>query len=238
MLSHHHRTIFIHIPKCAGQSVELAYLKDLGMSWETRALLLLRANDQPERGPPRLAHLLAGDYVRFGHLTQEAFDAYFRFAVVRNPWSRAVSLYRHLNLNMPFRSFVLDWLPQQFAHRGWGGSFWFVRPQSNFVMEDGRLLCHEVLRFETLAEDFSRVAAASNLVSDLPHANRSGSRMPVRPRSLLRRCQARLVRDRRDRFENWNDFYDEDTVVEVGRLYATDAKEFGYERPASGTSRR
>src|SRR4051794_30841719 len=105
MLSHQHQTIFIHISKCAGQSVENAFLADVGLTWETRAPLLLRANGDPRLGPPRLAHLPAADYVACGHVDAQTFERYFKFAIVRDPWSRAISLYRHLQLNMPFAGF-------------------------------------------------------------------------------------------------------------------------------------
>ena len=33
MISFPHKTIFIHIPKCAGQSVEETFLNDIGLDW-------------------------------------------------------------------------------------------------------------------------------------------------------------------------------------------------------------
>ena len=57
MISHPHRTVFVHIPKCGGQSIETAFLADLGLGWKSRAPLLMGANDRPELGPPRLSHL-------------------------------------------------------------------------------------------------------------------------------------------------------------------------------------
>src|SRR5207237_7706694 len=117
----------------AGQSVESAFLSDLGLTWETRAPLLLRFNDMPQLGPPRLAHLIARDYVRCRYVTEEMFNSYYRFAIVRNPWSRTVALYRHINLNMGFRDFVSGWLSDQLSKGEVAERYWFVRPQMEFV---------------------------------------------------------------------------------------------------------
>lgn len=63
MISRAHKTIFLHIPKAAGQSIEMAFLRDLGLDWSTREQVLLRPNDDPAAGPERLAHLFAREYV-------------------------------------------------------------------------------------------------------------------------------------------------------------------------------
>lgn len=223
MLSHHHRTIFVHVPKCAGQSVESAFLEDIGLTWETRAPLLLRVNDHPDLGPPRLAHLLARDYVRLGYLPAEMFAAYYRFAVVRNPWSRAVSLYRHLGLDMPFREFVARWLQAEFDRRDWNGEFWFVRPQVDYLYDGGELLVQDIVRFENLAEEFPRVEAASGLRSPLPHVNRGGDAARRRPRRW---------RWRPSRYESrpsWRDYFTAETIAAIGRLYAADAEKLRYD---------
>jgi hypothetical protein len=213
--------------------VELAFLKDVGLTWETRAPLLLRPNDRPELGPQRLAHLIAADYVRCGYIPQELFDAYFRFAIVRNPWSRAVSLYKHLDHNMPFRGFVSDWLPEQFARPDWNGDFWFLRPQTDFVMKDGRMVVQEVLRLEKLVDEFGRVATASKLSTPLPHVNRSSERAPRQPRSLFKRLRLKLKADRRDRHDLWTDYYDAETTQGIAQLYAADIEAFDYRSPVT-----
>lgn len=223
MLSHHHRTIFVHVPKCAGQSVESAFLEDLDLTWEMRAPLLLRANDHPDLGPPRLAHLLARDYVWLRYVTPEMFAAYYRFAVVRNPWSRAVSLYRHFGLDMPFRDFVARWLPNEFDRREWKGEFWFVRPQVDYLYDGDELLVQDVVRFETLAEGFPRVAAASGLRSPLPHVNRGGDAVLRRPRRW------RWRPSRHEWHLGWRDFHTAETIATIGRLYAADADKLGYD---------
>jgi hypothetical protein len=224
MLSHRHKTIFVHIPKCAGQSVETAFLADEGLTWENRAPLLLRYNPDPALGPPRLAHLLASDYVARGHVDQAMFDAFFKFAIVRDPWSRAVSLYRHLQLNMPFASFVTKWLPSQFSSQG--DQFWFVRPQADFLYQDGKLLVDLIVRFEKLADEFPAAAVRAGLRTPLPRVNASKGAPKKKTGGLLAK-----VWNRHETREDWRSYYSGDLAEKIGLLYAADAKAFGYARP-------
>lgn len=233
MISHKHRTVFIHIPKCAGQSVEMAFLADHGLDWDSRAPLLLRANDDPALGPPRLAHLTAEDYIRCGHLSAEEFAEFYSFAVVRHPWARAVSLYRHLEPNVTFSGFVRDWLPR--ALNAGAAQRWFVRPQTEFVLRDGKIGVTDLLSFESLAQDFPQVAQRAGLVAPLPHANRSGARTRPdvqRPMSAVKRLgRALLARLRPRRFEThprWRDYYGPADITGIAQLYASDCETFGY----------
>lgn len=103
MLSRHHKTIFVHIPKTGGQSVAQAFLDDLGLSWDERGALLMRRGDVGQ--PERLAHLYAREYVDLGFVTQSEFDAFTKFAVIRHPYARMVSEYI-------YRMGAVDWLAQ------------------------------------------------------------------------------------------------------------------------------
>ena len=96
MISNPHKTIYIHIPKVAGQSIEHMFLNDLGLSWHNRKDLLLRKKKIFESGPNRLAHLKSKEYTEFGYIDQETFDDYFKFSFVRNPYRRAFSMYNYL----------------------------------------------------------------------------------------------------------------------------------------------
>ena len=82
----------------------------IGLEWETRAPLLLRLNDVPALGPPRLAHLKAHEYVEKKWMTPAQFDEYFKFAFVRNPWDRIASFYRFLGFDRrcSFSRFVIE----------------------------------------------------------------------------------------------------------------------------------
>lgn len=240
MISHQHRCVFIHIPKCAGQSIETAFLEDLGLDWATRAPLLLRPNDRPEIGPPRLAHLIARDYLRHHYLSRELFDSYFKFAVVRNPWARAVSMYRYLNANESFDAFA-DRLGRSCAKAEHDSQFWFFRPQVDFVMDEaGTIVVDRLVHFENIATEFRDVADIVNLQTPLRHVNKSLSATPAsrekvrrsrRPFDLLGslvRARAAAPPDIRTRHEHWRDFYTDETRAIVSEVYAQDIDTFGY----------
>lgn len=190
MISHFHRTVFVHIPKCGGQSIESAFLSDLGLSWELRAPLLLRPNDQPRLGPPRLAHLLARDYVPYHYLSTELFEAYYSFSVLRDPVARVVSLYNYMKLvdagqkPLGFDAFLLGWLPRQLELRSADvlqqyaptSSFYFVRPQVDFITDgDGRVMVKDVFLLEEISKVFPLIQERATLRSALGHRNKSAS---------------------------------------------------------------
>ena len=91
MISIKHKIIFIHIPKCAGQSIENIFLRDLGLCWEERYPLLLRPRKVNEKGPERLAHLYAEEYFKFGYIPKEKYDKFLKFSIIRNPVDRILS---------------------------------------------------------------------------------------------------------------------------------------------------
>jgi hypothetical protein len=82
MISHQHETIFIHIPKCAGTSIERVFLEDINVTWRNRGPLLLRTNENHEVGPPRLAHLTCGEYTKFHYISKNYFENTLNFQYV------------------------------------------------------------------------------------------------------------------------------------------------------------
>lgn len=236
MISTSHRCVFVHIPKTAGQSVEQVFLDALGLDWQSRGALLLRRNRNPALGPPRLAHLLARDYVRRGYLSSEEFARYFRFAFVRNPWDRVVSFYKYIGRpgECSFREFVLDRLPG----RLWGRMHWFVRPQVDYLFDEGQSLVDFVGRFESLDSDFSVVAERLGLPDDrVPMVNRSEGRHGML--TAISRQWLTALSPASAAFGNfsgrplsqhrrWADYYDDQTWQRVAELYADDINQLGY----------
>lgn len=175
MISHKHKCIFIHIPKVAGQSIELYFLQLLNLTWQDRTPLLLMPNSNPNLGPPRLAHLLASDYVKNHYLSDELFDSYYKFSFVRNPFDRAYSLYKFLGFIeiMTFDDFVKSQLAGNLRQT----LFWFVRPQYDFLYDkEGNCLVDFIGKLENINSDFKKVVSRLKLpANDLPKKNVSAS---------------------------------------------------------------
>jgi len=235
MICHHYKCIFVHIPKNAGQSIEHVFLDLLGLNWETRAPLLLRYNDRPELGPPSLAHLKANEYVRYKYLTQEMFDNYFKFAIVRNPWSRTVSMYRYLGFykKCDFKTFLFG----VFKNRIFKEKNWFVGPQSNFVCNNnGDLLVNYIGKFEKLQNSFDHVCKAIGLPSiHVPHTNQLLKAKPpllsLKPRSLIkysRHYLGSIFNRNIPAYKTYREYYDLESRNIVAELYSRDIDLFNY----------
>jgi len=239
MICHEYRCLFVHIPKTAGMSVEQVFLDLMGLTWKTRASLLLGRNEDPRLGQPKLEHLKAGEYVAGGHLTAEQFESYFKFSFVRDPWDRIVSEYKYRGypVKVDFKTYLFKHLPAP----GWTDSYCHIIPQYDFLHDEaGKLLVDFVGRYETLQADFETVCARLGVPpTRLPWVNRSLEK--ARPTSLreLRKQLRRALwsRERKHTFGHYTEYYDDESREFVTRLYQKDVEAFGYTF-GEGTSRR
>jgi len=219
MIAHSLKTIFVHIPKTAGQSIEQVFLSHLGLDQQSRSVLLLREKRDHEQGPPRLAHLTAAEYTGCDFLSQQQFHSYFSFAFVRNPWSRVKSFYTYLQFykKMSFTEFVLCELEKQ-MQGGYLG--WFLKPQTEYVFDSNdQQLIDFVGRFESLQEDFDAVMQQLGLPqTELPFLNSS-------------EAVAKLLNDENEYIQvTQHSYYDNDAIVnKIAELYARDVALLGYE---------
>lgn len=156
MLSRRYGVIFVHVPKTAGQSIESVFIEREGLTWETRAPLLPRAKTAGAPGPERLAHLYADEYVALDYVTAHEFARFFKFAVVRDPYARAVSAYRYrraMGLGLSMKAFLrLSVDPDSDIGR-------HTALQSRYLFDaSGVCLVDKVLHFETLQKEFSALS--------------------------------------------------------------------------------
>jgi hypothetical protein len=226
MISEKHECIFVHIPKTAGKSIETVFLDLQGLTWKSRAPLLLRPNSDPAKGPERLAHLKAREYVQCGYVGQADFDRFFKFSFVRNPWSRLVSEYnyRRLEREMTFRAFVANSFQERDEYRD---ASRHTHPQIEFVTDDrGEIIVDFIGRFETLDEDFREVSRRLGL-GDVVLRHREHSISPGAFSHLRRLLTGRSPQPKKNS-RPYQEYYDEDLRVRVGDYYAQDVETFGY----------
>ena len=160
MISHEHKCIFIHIPKCAGSSIEKSIVKK---DW-------WRVNQTTK-------HMLADKAKK---VYNEYWNDYFKFAFVRNPWEVEVSWYfwrlrgwgcsKRSTRGMSFEDFVIQfditaatpWVPNTSLFLD------YLTDSSGAVMVDF------IGRVENFQEDFDTVCDKIGIPrQELPHTNKT-----------------------------------------------------------------
>ncbi|VEN75405.1 conserved hypothetical protein [Candidatus Desulfarcum epimagneticum] len=155
------RAIFIHIPKCAGVSVNHALFGNLGGG-----------------------HATLEQYLDV--FEPKCIVGYFKFTIVRNPWDRLASAYHFLKQGgfdekdrhwfneelacfKNFDDFVRNWLSRENIWK-WD----HFRPQRHYMFDRGhKVQLDFVGRFENIQEDFSYIAGKIGAKTALPHLNKS-----------------------------------------------------------------
>jgi hypothetical protein len=204
MICKDYKCVFIHVPKVAGQSIELFFAQLIGLTWQSRAPLLLRFNPDPAFGPRRLAHLMASEYVPCGHITEAEFNSFYKFSFVRNPWDRIVSEYKYRghSKRFDFKSFLFKHLPSSKLS---DGRRHIISQHCFLYDESGRQLVDFIGRFENLQKDFDFVCKRLNISNAiLPHRNQSPNR------------------------KNYIEYYDSESKEFIAKLYEKDIKMFNY----------
>ena len=212
-VSHQHRCIFVHIPKCAGTSIEAA----LGMHGELDHVGLRpnynqTLNEETLFGAGAQHYCLNQIRERIG---EEAYAGYFKFSIVRNPWDRFVS-YVAWKADRDGRMKWLAGKPP--SRREFYEALWalivdhvrgrpvhmHLRPQWEFLADaDGEIGVDFVGRVETLEADWSRIR--ERLGIDAP---------------LERRMQSSHL--------DYRKYYDPLSRLAIGLVYRRDIALFGY----------
>lgn len=172
MISQKHKTIFVHIPKAGGQSIETMFLDNEGLKWDDRSELLLREKTANEKGPERLAHLKASEYVDYNYLSKSDFNEFYKFSFVRNPYKRVFSFYQFLGYSkiMSLKTFIENVLPLKVRD----SHFFFISQYEYLYDENENLLVDFVGKLETIKEDIKKVINHSGIENAfLPHVNKS-----------------------------------------------------------------
>ena len=159
-------TLFIHVPKVAGSSIEMALYGSYG-----------------KIGHKTLQQL----YLETPDILQEKFI----FAFVRSPYDRLMSAYyflksggrnhqdekwafRNLSNNSSFEEFVFNLTSEPYAKciMEW----MHFRPQSDFLTIDGKLELDFIGKYEKLEQDFKKLTRLIEFKGQLPLVNKTECR--------------------------------------------------------------
>ena len=142
---------------------------------------------------------------------EETFRSYYRFAVIRNPFDKAVSQYAFMQRRSDLRAYLgmnagdefkryLELIGKR-AHVQWQAQHTFVYDR------DGTLLVDDLVRYETLDQGMTRIFSRLGIDASLPKRNVS-EREPL------------------------TSYYDAEAQGMVEALYREDLDRFNYVWPA------
>ena len=217
-ISHRHRFVFFASPKTGSRSVR----KLLDASAEIHG---------------RPAEELTADFPFYNHMRPVElrdvfasrgwdFDAYFKFVMVRNPWSRLVSLYEMRAFREGGQLSRLRTRAKR--HQGFRAWVRTVDPEGRTTVGPG--LEKGVIRFGALS--YVRFAGDENgrlLVDEVIKLEEIESRLPPVLERLGVPVPTRIPRAGRGRYRSdYRDYYDDVTRELIGSLYEEDIERFGY----------
>ena len=208
MIFHKQKAIHFHVGKAAGTSVEMLMMgthgyhvnpnpmrKDIMFGWDWRRDIWLQ-------------HAVPNIYRK--EMNPKDWDEYFKFAIVRNPYKRMLSVYWYNNeLRKKYGSFrgFLKKLPDVIDDDvNVFGSH--LTRQVDHVSIDGVNICDSVIRMEDLPNAFDPLLERFKIDKPLPHNNPGGRK---------KKYDIDLIKS-----------YSRGVDQIVAELYAEDFERFGY----------
>ncbi|WP_017093669.1 sulfotransferase family 2 domain-containing protein [Vibrio splendidus] len=177
MISHKHKCIFIHIPKCAGTSIEaaLGHFEGEEKRWyqDHRSIRMYQSLANINIFKSRSNLFEALKKIKFLKFTKQTninnlievndkqYNEYYKFTVVRNPYRRVISWYENVmrdektrtyynvNKGISFHEFVNKFL----------GTRQLESQLSWLVDYNGEISVDKVIKFENLAIEFEEAKA-------------------------------------------------------------------------------
>lgn len=200
--------IFVHIPKCAGTSIEKALFPSHITAHKTNYDFCCGWDES------RKIWMQHATACQIKYYYCEDYESYFKFAIVRNPWDRALSDYfwqkKELGIEDSFKNFLL--LDGKFDDqrlkqpiRDSSSRVDHILPQTDFLFdENGKKIVDFIGTVETIREDFVKICKEIGVTNcKLPHNNKT-------------------------KHKHYSKYYDEELIEIVREKYKKDIELFGY----------
>lgn len=212
MISHKHKVIFIHIPKCAGSSVFEYFFPDLEVDWKIPNYDVLYGWC-PER-KIHLQHATAQQLVETNLVSKKQWESYFKFTIVRNPWDRSYSDYLWMQKDTGIKGRFIDFITKTNGfkeiltdrnNQNYRGDH--LLKQTDFFSVKGLYELDFIGRFENLQDGLSIIK--EKLKIDKPfiqHKKKSAKRL-----------------------KHYSLFYNKSNAHLVKTIYSRDIYELGYQ---------
>ena len=204
MISHEYKCIFVHIPRTGGSSIESLLV---GKNWWSI--------------DKKTKHLTASQTRR---IYREYWDDYYKFAFVRNPYDRAVSL---LNFAKTYYNYSISDLLTHFHLDGYkelfGAPLTLEYDYRFWTREEVLSVSHETNQVygNILDEELDFVGRFENLQEDLNYVL---SKIVFSKENLSHLAASKIKKPDKDYF------YADDAVKNIVKeLYYNDFKRFGYQ---------
>jgi hypothetical protein len=194
IVSETHKFIFVKLPKTAGTTI-VSHIEKL--------------SNHSLRNPRK------GDHEKLSEILEynTAYQKYFKFSFVRNPWDLRVSRYFYLrNIEIPYnkrKGLKTDTSALDLSFEEWCecGS-WFPDKQGGqfgyLVDENGNMKVDFIGRYETLQKDFNTICDKLNI------------------------SRHQLSCKNKSNHKHYTEYYSEHTKKIIQKNYAKDIEYFGY----------
>ena len=204
IISATHKFVFAAIPKTGTHSVRRALRVHMGpQDMEQVGLFVQRALPIPDLARIGHGHITLAQLRP--HMRPEDFSAFFKFAFVRNPFDRFVSYASFITREVGHFDRDPHKVMRYFLSNPPMNHILF-RPQHEFVTDEkGELLTDYVGRVEQMQQSYDQICARIGIPS------------------------APLEQVNPSRRGSYRDYFDQDLIDGVAKLYARDLELFGYE---------
>lgn len=206
MLCHKNKILFIHIPKCAGSSIEYMFnYKPFDINKSNR-LNFLGWDDKIKC---YLQHISTKEIFENNLISDKTWNDYNKFTIVRNPWSRALSAYvatiNDTKINDSFENFLFkkgkfDRVLNDKSNKNYRGHY--QTPQIDFIKFKKEYI--NIFKMESL-DELNVFFQKIDIKEQIPHKNKTPNN------------------------KNFNEFYlNNEFIKMVEEVYENDIKIFNY----------